>query len=169
MEQAIIGMLVSLGSVLAAGGLGARLLFRRMEKLEEANEQHQEKIRKERDALQKQVADLETKVAKVPALQKQVDTLIQQLAEMQERQEETERALAEANNREEALRRENDELRADRDKWKREAHDLKTANATYERALTLLGMERLDREKAEASPTGGDEIKEQAEKPEQEG
>lgn len=167
MEQAIIGLLIGLGGLLTAGGIGARLLFQRMETLERESAAYQEKIRKERDDLRRQVADLEARVAKVPQLEKQVDTLIQQLAEMQKRQEETEKALAEANNREKALQRENEELRAERDKWKREAHDLKTANATYERALALLGMERLDREKAEAAPVG-DEINE-AEQPKQEG
>lgn len=166
MDQAIIGLLVSLGSLLTAGGIGARLLFKRMETLEQANATYQEKIRKERDDLKRQVADLEARVAKVPALQKQVDTLIQQIAEMQERQAETEKALAEANDREKVLRRENDELRTDRDKWKQEAHDLQTANATYEKALTLLGMERLEREKAEVAPPNGGVVKEQAEKQE---
>lgn len=169
MEQSIVGVLASLGGLLAAVGVGVRLLFQRMdqrmETLERENAAYQEKIRKERDELKRQVADLEVRVAKVPLLEKQIDTLIQQIAEMQERLAETEKALDEANNREEALRRENDELRAERDKLKNEAHDLKTSVATYERVLALLG-ERLDREKAEAaSPTGG-EVKEQAEKQE---
>lgn len=54
------------------------------------------------------------------------------------------------------------------DKWKAEAHDLKTANATYERALTLLGLERIEREQKAEVSLGGGEI-EEAEKPEQEG
>ena len=48
MDQAIIGLLVGLGSLLTAGGIGARLLFKRMETLEQANATYQEKIRKER-------------------------------------------------------------------------------------------------------------------------
>lgn len=168
MTEAIAGLLVGVGGLLTAGGIGARLLFKRMERLETDSASHQEAIRKERDELRRQVADLEAKVAKVPALQKQVDTLIQQLAEMQERQAETEKALAEAHDREARLRCENDDLRAERDKWKAEAHDLKTANATYERALTLLGLERIEREQKAEVSLGGGEI-EEAEKPEQEG
>ena len=74
----------------------------------------------------------------------QVGVLLAEMSALQQKVRELKEELDAARDREAQLEREAADLRAARSELARENHDLQQAVATYERALTLLGIERAE-------------------------
>jgi len=146
MEEAIIVLILGLGGVLSAVGVGGQRRFKRMDDLEE-----------EREKLLKRITALEQESARVPELQRQVEILTQQLGDMQLRLSEAEKTL---DGKERELERLTDENTAQKVALKERDEHIKALGVrveTYERALQLVGGER-----AHAAPEPAPESAEKA-------
>ena len=156
MEEAIIAAVVAVSSLLSVAAIGGRALFRRMNSLEEESEQYQQAVVKERDELLKRVADLEEKAKRVPALERQLDTVCAQLTDVQSRLEKSE-ALSESKQQEiDRLEREKAQLTSELKAQLDENAGLRVQVSTYEKALALLGVERLEAKQANHAEAGGE-------------
>ena len=151
MESAelIVGSVaVLLGSI----GLVARYLLTRLIRLERESEEHRKADLKMKDEelgkLRRRVADLEVRAERVPILESQVSTLLTEMGVLQQRMKEMGEELEAERNSKAKLERELAERRAEAERLASENHDLRTENATYERALTLLGLERAEQKSA---------------------
>lgn len=173
MEQAVLGLLVALGGLLTAGSVGARLLFRRMAALERDSAAHHYQVKCERDALLTKVADLEAKVKRVPVLESQVGTLLAEMHALQQQVRVLSEELEAERDSKAKLERDLADVRAERERLQKENHDLRTANGTYERALTLLGLEHAERSAKkdgnEGEPQTGEAAPEQSAQSEETG
>lgn len=160
MQEATIALIMAVASILGAVGMGARLLLNRMKRMEKEDELRRAAEQKELKALRERVADLEVKAKRVPILESQVCTLLTEMSTLQQRVREVSDELAAERDNKARLERELTDTRAERDQLRIEKRDWETARATYDHALTLLGLERTEHGKAHktARADGGEQI-----------
>jgi len=148
MQEATIALIMAVASILGAVGVGARLLLNRMKRLEQEDEQRRILEQKELKTLRERVADLEVKAKRVPILESQVCTLLAEMSTLQQKVREVSDELAVERDNKARLERELTDARTERDQLRAEKRDWETARATYDRALTLLGLERTEHSQA---------------------
>lgn len=142
MQEATIALIMAVASILGAVGMGARLLLNRMKRMEKEDELRRAAEQKELKVLRERVADLEAKAKRVPILENQVCTLLTEMSTLQQKVREVSDELAVERDNKARLERELTDTRAERDQLRIEKRDWETARATYDHALTLLGLER---------------------------
>ena len=176
MESAelIVGSVaVLLGSI----GLVARYLLARLIRLERDSEAHRRADLKAKDEelskLRLRVADLEERAKRVPILESQVSTLLAEMSTLQQKVRVLSEELEAERDSKAKLERDLADVRAERERLQKENHDLRTANGTYERALTLLGLEHAERSAKkdgnEGEPQTGEAAPEQSAQSEETG
>ncbi len=150
--EVLLGAVAGLLGLVTASGY---YLLRRLQKLEKESEarhtQELERMRTENANLLRRVADLEVKAERVPALEQQLRVLTRQLEDLQAWKAQAQAAIDEKDQTIETQAREIRQLESDKRALLDENARLKTANATFERALTLLGLKLKDDEQADAN------------------
>ena len=141
MDEALVALLMGVGGILTALSIGARMLFRRMARLEHDSDAHYKQVCDERNELKQRVADLEVKVKRVPVLESQVSTLLAEMSTLQQQVRELQTELDAERDSKARLEREIAAVTTERDRLAKEAHDLQTQVGTYERVLTLLNVQ----------------------------
>lgn len=94
--------------------------------------------------LRARVAILEEEAKRVPLLEEQLKTVLNELKLLQVRLAETERIAALNKTRADGLEQENNSLRQDKCRLETEVNNLRIEVKTYQSALALVGMERME-------------------------
>jgi len=158
--EVLLGAIAGLLGLVTASGY---YLLRRLQKLERESEarhaQELERMRTENASLVRRVADLEEKARRVPALEQQLRVLTRQLDDLQVWKVQAQAAIDEKDQTIETQAREIRQLESDKRELLDENARLKTENATFERALTLLGLKLKDDEQAvEGENDAGEQV-----------
>jgi succinate dehydrogenase/fumarate reductase flavoprotein subunit len=133
LTQAISAFIGALAAAITLGTATGWYFLRRVKKLETKEEQASEAVKTERDNLLRRVTDLEEQVKRIPALEKQIETQNETIADLLKRVDGREQENAQ-------LARDNKRLEQERDSAQAEAMRLKTENGAFERVFALMGI-----------------------------